>query len=302
MPLNAILQTAGRPLDVERLRAYRVPETRDRYDRRDSILYALGVGAGLSKLDETSLVFERDLLALPTMALVLGTPGFWPMDRASGLDWSRILHGEQSLRLHRPLQAEGEVIGRTTIAELADKGPGKPAMLRCTRELFDGATGAPIASLAEVWVIRGAGGFGGENIPISAPPTPVPDRQADAVIDLPTARNQAMLYRLTGDRNPLHVDPATAASVGFARPILHGLATMGVVGRALVHLCCGGDPRRLSGMALRFTAPVCPGDTIRTELWEEEGGRLRFRASVPERGLVVVDGGTAERDGSFNPS
>jgi acyl dehydratase len=295
--LHATTSATGGPLDVERLRAYRVADTRDRYDRRDTILYALGVGAGLSEQDDTDLVFERDLLALPTMALVLGTPGFWAMDRSSGLDWLQILHGEQSFRLHRPLEPEGDIFGCTTIGELSDKGVGKPAMLRCTRELTDGVTGAPVASLEEVWVLRGAGGFGGENVAVSERMAPVPDRPADASLDLPTGRNQALIYRLTGDRNHLHADPAIAALAGFDRPVLHGLATMGVVGRALVRLACDGDPRRLSAMRLRFTAPVWPGDTIRTEIWEEQG-LIRFRSSVPERGdVVVVDCGTAERDG-----
>jgi len=286
----------GVPLDVERLRAYRVPDSRDRYDPREAILYALGTGAGLGDIDETGFTFERTLAALPTMALVLGTPGFWLMDRALGLDWARVLHGEQSLRLHRPLEAQGDIRGVTTIGGLADKGPGLAALLHCQRELFDGVSGAPVATLEEVWVLRGAGGFGGENVPVSEPLPPLPTRAADAVLDLPTSRQQALLYRLTGDRNPLHVDAATARAAGFDRPILHGLATFGLVGRALIHLACGGDARRLSAMRLRFTAPVYPGDTVRTEMWEE-GGVLRFRALVPERGEVVIDGGIAERDG-----
>jgi acyl dehydratase len=294
--VSAALSSTSEPLDEARLRGFLVPETRDRYDRRDTILYALGVGAGLSDLDETALVFERDLLALPTMALVLGTPGFWLMDRATGLDWPRILHGEQSLRLFRPLPPEGDVIGRTTIAEVSDKGPGKPAMLRCTRELSDGVTGVRIAALDEIWVLRGAGGFGGDNIALSPVSPPLPDRAPDAALALPTTRNQAMLYRLTGDRNPVHVDPGIAAAGGFERPILHGLATMGLVARALVRLACDGDPRRLSAMRLRFTAPVFPGDVILTELWEEERA-LRFRARVPARGVTVIDGGSATRDG-----
>ena len=283
------------PLDETRLRAYRVPDSQDRYDRRDTILYALGVGAGLTGLDETRLVFERELLALPTMALVLGTPGFWLMDRTTGLDWPRVLHGEQSFRLLRPLPPEGEIVGRTTIGALSDKGPGKPAMLRCTRELSDAASGRPVAVLDEIWILRGAGGFGGENIALSPPRPSLPDRAPDLKLALPTVRNQAMLYRLTGDRNPLHIDPGSAAAGGFDRPILHGLATMGVVARALVHLACGGDPRRLSAMRLRFTSPVYPGDVILTELWDE-GRTLRFRASVPARGVTVVDGGSATRD------
>ncbi len=284
------------PLDVARLRAYHVPPARDRYDRRETILYALGAGAGLAELDETHILWERDLVALPTLALVLGTPGFWPMDPASGLDWTMILHGEQSLRLYRPFEPEGDVAGATTIGRMRDKGAGRPAMLTTTRELTDGATGARIASLEELWVIRGAGGFGGEDVSISLPLPAMPGRPSDDALDLPTAPNQAALYRLMGDRNPLHVDVATARAAGLDRPILHGLATMGLVGRALIHLACAGDPRRLSAMRLRFTAPVIPGDTIRTEIWDEGDGMFRFRASVPARDALVVDCGVAERD------
>jgi len=123
----------------------------------------------------------------------------------------------------------------------------------------------------------------------------MPSRAPDATLDLPTSRQQAMLYRLSGDRNPLHVEPETARMAGFDRPILHGLSTMGLAGRAIVHLCCGGDPARLSFLAVRFTAPVIPGDMIRTEIWRE-GEEVLFRALVPERGEVVIDGGRAMID------
>lgn len=122
----------------------------------------------------------------------------------------------------------------------------------------------------------------------------------DRTLDLPTARNQAMLYRLSGDRNPLHIDPATAAKAGFDRPILHGLSTFGLTARALAHLCCGGDPTRLSSLAARFTAPVLPGDTIRTEIWNGPGP-IRFRARVPERGATVIDEGEATIDAFCAP-
>jgi acyl dehydratase len=286
----------SKAFDPARLRAYQVPECRHRYAAKDTILYALGVGAGLGGLDERRFIYEQGLVALPTMALVLGTPGFWPMDPALGLDWPQILHGEQSLRLHRPLAPEGDIVGRTTIGPLADKGPGRPAVLRCDRELTDGVTGAAVATLEEVWILRGAGGFGGENVAVGVPAPPMPSRAPDATLDLPTFPQQAALYRLTGDRNPLHVDPDVAALGGFDQPILHGLASFGLVARALVALACAGDATRLSAMRVRFTAPVLPGDVIRTELWHE-AGTLRFRGTVPARGVLVLDGGVAELDG-----
>jgi acyl dehydratase len=276
----------------DRLRAHRVPDVRSRWDVRDAIRYALGVGAALSDIDETQFVFEDGLVALPTMALTLGTPGFWLMEPELGLDWPQILHGEQSLKLRRPLPAESELIGKTWIGPLSDKGVGKPALLHCIRHLYDPASKELIAEMEELWVLRDAGGFGGRNIPLGVGLDAMPEGAPDAALILPTARNQAALYRLTGDRNPLHILPDVAAKGGFERPILHGLATMGVIARALIQMRCGGDATRLTAMKLRFTAPIYPGDEVVTEIWDADD-TIRFRATVPARGVVVVDCGSA---------
>lgn len=282
-------------LNVEQLDRFRIPEAQDACDPRSAILYALGVGAGLGSIDEQHLVFERELAVLPTMALVLGTPGFWPMASELGWDWPRILHGEQTLKLFRPLELGQLVNGRIEITGLADKGAGKPALVQAKRTLTT-PTDRVIAEMEEVWVLRGAGGFGGPRNLNAAEAVSMPDRRADAFLDLPTAANQAMLYRLTGDRNPLHIDQGTAAAAGFERPILHGLATMGLVGRALTHICCGGDPTGLTEMRVRFTAPVWPGETVRTEIWRQ-GDDITFRAIVPGRNDVVIDSGYAHVGG-----
>ncbi len=282
-------------LDVERLQRYKVPEAHDLYDARDTILYALGTGAGLSShVDDLGFVFERHLKALPSMAFVLGTPGFWLMDPAAGLDWPRILHGEQSLVLHRPLQAQGEIIGTTRIGDIADKGPGKPALFRVHRTLTD-TSGALVAELSEVWVLRDAGGFGGERTLAGPPPVVMPDTAATHSLALPTSPQQALLYRLSGDRNPLHVEAETARIGGFDRPILHGLSTLGLAARALIHQHCAGDPMRLSSLSARFTAPVFPGETIATQSWQV-GEDIMFRAIATERDVVVLDGGSATID------
>jgi len=280
------------PLDVEKLRSYAIPQTRDDYDPRDVILYALGVGAGLSEdIDETAFLFERQLQALPTMALVLGTPGFWAMDPRSGLDWINILHGEQRLKIHVALDPHGTLIGDTVVTDIADKGPGKPAMLRATKRVTSPG-GTLVAEATETWFIRGAGGFGGpRDLPGEALPN-VPERAPDYEIALPTTRAQAATYRLSGDRNPLHIDPLTARSTGLDRPILHGLASMGLVGRALIHACGAGDASSLREINLRFTAPVYPGDTIRTHIWRQ-GDNWHFRADAIERGVRVIDNGVA---------
>jgi acyl dehydratase len=280
-------------LDHETLLAYTIPVARDDYDPRDVILYALGVGAGLSAdIDETGFLFERQLQALPTMALVLGTPGFWPMDPKSGLDWLNILHGEQRLTLLAPLDTDGTLIGETRVTDLADKGPGNAALVRAAKQIRTPG-GILVAETSETWVVRGAGGFGGaRDLPGAALP-PVPQHDPDFEIVLPTSRAQAATYRLSGDRNPLHIDPVTAHAAGLDRPILHGLSTMGVVARALIHVCCGGNAAALREIALRFTAPVYPGETIRTQIWQD-GTTLQFRADVVERNLRVIDNGLAE--------
>lgn len=282
------------PLDAAKLLAHRIPQTRDEYDPRDAIIYALGVGAGLSpEVDELRFLYERRLQVMPTMALVLGTPGFWPMDPASGLDWLNILHGEQRLRLLRPLDPTDTLTGDTRVTHLADKGAGKAAMVRAVKQLKS-TSGTLVAEATETWVVRGAGGFGGERDLPGDPLPPVPERAADVILDLPTSLAQAATYRLSGDRNPLHIDSAYATRAGFERPILHGLSSLGVAARALIHGAAGGDASRLSSIAARFTAPVFPGDTIRAELWIE-GSQVHFRASV--RNAIVIDHGLAELDG-----
>jgi len=279
-----------RPLALEQLRSYRVPEVRQAYGPKDVRLYAVGVGAGLADFDELRFVYEAGLIPLPTMALVLGTPGFWAINPGSGIDPDSVLHGEQSMRLFRPLEVQGEVVGRTRISRVSDKGTGRAALLQINRELTDARTGEAIATLEDIWVLQGAGGFGGTNVPVGEAAPEVPQRPADVSQLLPTAINQALIYRLSGDYNPLHVDPRAAARSGFARPILHGLATAGIVGRALVRLCCGNDPARLSALRYRFTAPVWPGDAILVEAWASGDGCHVFRASVPARDVVVTTG------------
>jgi acyl dehydratase len=288
------------PLNVEKLRGYAIPQATDDYDPRDAIIYALGVGAGLDPtLNERDLLYERQLQVLPTMALVLGSPGFWPMDPRCGLDWINILHGEQRLTLFQPLNPAGTLIGETSITDIADKGTGKAALVRGVKTLKT-LSGSMVAEATETWVVRGAGGFGGERaLPGEALP-PVPDRSPDFVVTLPTTITQASTYRLSGDRNPLHIDSETAKRAGLDRPILHGLSTLGVAARALIHACNGGNAAQLSSIAARFTAPVYPGETITTEIWAMREA-LHFRSSVVERKMVVIDHGIATMDAFAEP-
>jgi acyl dehydratase len=280
------------PITYENLLHFPIPEIRQRLRWQDAALYALSLGCGQDPMDEAELRFVTEgaaMRALPTMAVVLGYPGFWLRDPATGVDALRLVHGEQAVTLHAPLPVEGEVIGRSRVTGIVDRGEGKGALLYSERVILDAATNEKLATLEQTTFLRGDGGFGGPSGPVKKP-APEPEGAAPITLDLATRPEMALLYRLNGDHNPLHSDPAVAAKAGFPRPILHGLATFGVVGRALLRAVCGGDPARFGRMECRFSAPVFPGETIRTEIWPQEGGAA-FRARVLERNVVVVGNG-----------
>lgn len=281
------------PIDYDKLRNWPFPDLEHSYTERDTMLYALGVGCGHDPLDPADLrhVYEDGLRALPTMAVVLGYPGFWLKDPATGVDWRKVLHGEQGLILHRPLPAAATVIGRSRVTGIVDKGAGKGALLFSERDVIDKADGALLCTVTSTTFMRGEGGFGGPAGPTPAP-HPMPDGDPALVVELPTLPQAALIYRLSGDFNPLHADPAVARAVGFDRPILHGLATYGVAGRAILKACCDGDPARLKRLDVRFSAPVYPGETIRTEIWTD-GTTVSFRCHAVERDTVILNNGLA---------
>jgi acyl dehydratase len=281
------------PLDPHKLLNWQLPEIEHTYTEKDTILYALGLGCGADPEapDDLRFVFEKGLLALPTMAVVLAYPGNWLASEESTVDYGKVLHGEQSLTLHRPIPPAGTVVGHGRVLDLLDKGREKGAVLYSERTVVDKATGAPIATMTSTTMLRGDGGWGGKSGPQPAPHR-LPETAPATAVDIRTHANWPLIYRLSGDRNPLHADPEVAARVGFRMPILHGLLTFGVAGRALVAAACGGDPARLKSMQVRFSSPVYPGETIRTELWRE-GERVSFRCRVVERDVVVLSSGLA---------
>ena len=280
-------------IDPARLLATRLPAVRQRLTRRDTILYALSIGLGQDPADARQLDYvdhHRALRPMPSMAVVLGQPGFWLADPQTGVDAVRLVHGEQWIEWHAPLPVEGEMIGETRVTGLIDKGPGRGALLFTEKRLTSTASGALLAVTGATTFLRGDGGFGGPT-GTTPPPHPMPATPPDDRIDLPTRPEQALLYRLNGDDNPLHADPEVAARAGFPRPILHGLCTLGIVMHALLRARgYDGNPRRLQ---LRFSAPVLPGETVRTELWADGS----FRARVVERDAVVIDHGHVTWDG-----
>jgi acyl dehydratase len=282
------------PIDYARLLNLEIPEVEHSYTTRDTMLYALGIGLGCDPMDVQQLdfVYEKSLKVLPTQAAVLAHPGFWLRDLDTGIDWMKLVHGEQGLVLHKPLQPSGTVVSRSRVVEIIDKGPGRGALVYSERVLFDKASGDKIATVLQNTFCRGDGGFGGPERP-QPPVHAIPDRAPDRLCDLPTAPQAALVYRLSGDYNPLHADPAVALAAGFNRPILHGLATFGVAGHAIVQSVCGYRPEIVRSIHARFTAPVHPGETFRTEIWLD-GQVVSFQVRSLERNVLAVSNGRAE--------
>jgi len=278
-------------IDYQKLLDLQIPDTKQSYTHKDSILYALSLGYACDPLDakQLPLVYEENLHAVPTMGVVLAHPGYWPRTMDTGLDWVRIVHAEQALTLHQPLPAEACVIGKSRVVEIIDKGADKGALITYERRILDAANGDPLCTITQTMLARGDGGFGGPQRSVSPPPS-VPERAADYVIDLPTNANMALLYRLNGDWNPLHADPEVARKAGFERPILHGLATWGVAGRAIMQAACGYDGRLIESIFGRFTAPAYPGETFRTEIWID-AQIVSFRVRAVERDVLVINNG-----------
>ena len=283
-------------IDTNRLLNWAFDERVQTYTERDTILYALSVGLGGDPLDPSQLkfVYERDLAALPTMAMILGWPGLWFSDPATGIDAANVVNGGQELVLHAPIPVSGTVRSQTRVTGLIDRGAGRGAIIQLERMITDQANGTHMATVRTTLICRNDGGFDGPTGEAPAAPK-FPERQPDHVVELPTLLQAHLLYRLNGDHHPLHVDPAFARSVGFARPILHGLGTFGVAGHALLKAACGYEPRRLTAMGARFSAPFYPGETLSVEIWQD-GSKLVYRAWVRARNAKVLDSGHATVD------
>jgi acyl dehydratase len=274
-------------IDPDRLFGLEFPEIRHAFTRRDTMLYALGVGVGCDPLDPWQLrfVYEPDLVALPTMAVTLAYPGYWYRDLDTGLDHQRTVHASERITIHSALPIEGEVVARPRVIEVIDKGKERGALVVSERDIRDSATGALIATVRQTAMCRGDGGFSGAPQKKEGA-TALPARRPDRALTLPTSPRAALIYRLSGDPNPLHVDPEFARAAGFPRPVLHGLATMGLICHAAVGEALDGAPERLRTMDCRFTAPVYPGNAIGCDFWRMELGWI-FRASVGGRPVAL---------------
>lgn len=282
-------------ISPRRLLSREFPSIEHCYTLRDVQLYALGVGFGADPMDVGQLPFVyegadgQSLKVLPTFVNVLAYPGFWARESDTGIDWRRLVHAEQAISIHAPLPPAGRVSARNSISGLWDKGAGKGALLQQTREIIDVDTGTLLATVVQLSLLRGDGGFGAGSSD-GSPPAPhvMPERAPDYVCDLSTLPQAALIYRLSGDLNPLHANPEVARTAGFERPILHGMALMGVAAHAVLRTLAGYDCGRFAGMRVRFTSPALPGDTMRTEMWVD-GSRVSLRTTAIERQVTVLN-------------
>ena len=271
------------------------------YSDKDVMLYALGVGLGRDPMNEDELpfVYEKGLKVVPTASTVLAAAGGRPArgadqveqkpgHRPSQINFLMVVHGEQKVELHRPLPTSGTFTAQGRTIGAFDKGKDKGAVI-VNETIWTDEAGEKVATLTGSTFARGDGGFGG---PTEGQPEPheVPSRKADLSVDIATREDQALLYRLNGDRNPLHSDPESARRSGFPRPILHGLCTYGITCRAVLQAITGYDPDQIMSHQVRFSAPVFPGDTITVDLWKDSQV-ISFEARVKERNATVIKNG-----------
>ncbi|HKT75936.1 MAG TPA: MaoC/PaaZ C-terminal domain-containing protein [Sphingobium sp.] len=285
-------------LDYDAVKGFEFRKDPTRYGSRDAILYALALGYGEDPLDERQLryVTEEEQRVAPTMPVVFCHPGMWIKEPRLGLDWRRFVHMGQRLTLEAPLASEGAIVSHTYNAVVADRGEGRGAVIVQRREMSDAASGQRVAVIESTYLARGDGGFSGAD----GRSDPLPEASAAAVpagptlvMEMATSPQAALLYRLSGDMNPLHSSPAAAKAAGFDRPILHGLCTFGVAARAVLAAFCDYDGTRLKDIQARFSAPVLPGEAIRFAMTPGEGGAVHFEASVPARDVTVLKDGLA---------
>lgn len=278
-------------LSAQSILDFPVPQATHVVTARDAILYALSVGYGTNPLDENALnyVYERDLVTAPTLANIVAHPGPWMQQ--TGVDWARLVHSEHRLTIHRPVPLDVPLISRSRVLSVVDRGIEKGMFVSFERLIVTKDGDEPIATIVQTNACRGDGGCGSAG---SAPDplSKVPDREPDLEFHLGIPGNAALLYRLNGDLNPLHIDPQAAGRSGFDRPILHGLCSFGYAGYAIVAAIDPGMTVGLRAIAARFSAPVFPGETITLQMWRNDA-EIRFRGIVASRGTIILDNGVA---------
>lgn len=279
------------PLNAQAILAHPFDTYEQVINDKDAMLFALSIGLGRDPMDEGELryVYEEGLKVFPTLPIVLGHPGPWMADPKFGINRQMLVHGTQRLEVLGELVPGVPFMASNRVLQLVDKGAESGAIIITERTLVDKSSGKPLARIESGTFCRADGGFGGQR-QLARDFRAVPSRDPDQSIEMATELNQALWYRLNGDRNPLHASPAFAAKAGFPRPILHGLCTYSVAAHGLMKLYPGAALRM---MECRFSKPVYPGEALRVDAWNEPGG-VAFRVRVEARDMVVLDRGFAE--------
>ena len=270
-----------------------------RYDDRLPLLYALAIGLGRDPRNQKELPFVSEqnwnpdtIKTLPTMATVLPTAKLRLIE--AGINYDMVLHGEQRVQIHRPLPAQADLVSSAQITDVLDKGEGKGAIIYSETEVRLAKTDELLVTTGATIFARGDGGFSKGTVPSRSGKTPsltrVPTREPDHIERVMTRQDQALLYRLCGDRNPLHADPELARRVGFDRPILHGLCSFGIACQSIVTTQCDYDPSTIRRFEARFTAPVLPGETLATDIWRD-GQNIHFRVRSEDQNTVIINHG-----------
>lgn len=264
-----------------------LPETTFEYTERDVMLYALGVGA---TADELSFVYEKNLQTLPTFGVIPAFPSLGGIGKYMEFNPMMLLHGEQSITLNGPIPTSGKLTTGGRITGIYDKGSG--ALVSISVDTKDESGNVLFTNTSSIF-LRGEGGFGGERGPSASKKNLPPEREPDHTVEYKTSTDQAAIYRLSGDRNPLHIDPEFAKLGGFDKPIIHGLCTFGYVGRAVLQAVCDGDPAKLKSFEVRFSGVAFPGETIVTQMWNDSDGKVLIQATTAERGEPVISNASA---------
>jgi len=276
-------------IDYEKIMSLQTKDQEFSYSDRETMLYGLGIGFANDPLNEEELkfVYERDIKTVPSMATVISW-GAGNM-RESGINYLLVLHGEQRLKMYEPLPYAADILVDSSVKGVFDKGKEKGALIITETDIKLKDSGKLLCTLGSTTFARGDGGFGG---PSEGAPEPhlIPERDADDEFESETQPNQALIYRLSGDRNPLHSDPEIAKAAGFDVPILHGLCTYGTACRTIITNVCNYDSSLIEEFNVRFSSPVYPGEKISTEIWRE-GNVISFRCWVRERDVMVLNNG-----------
>jgi len=284
------------PINREFILDWQMEPVIESYTDKDAMFYALSLGIGSNPLDPHQLqyVYEDGLKIFPTFPVVLCSPQGWALNKEAGLNYRMMVHSEQTLKIHKPLPSAGTLKGVTRVVDVIDKGAERGALVYLSREIYDTANGDHLATVGGTAFARADGGFGGPSGPVIEPHR-MPERPPELVQEVTTSPQMALLYRLNGDRNPIHASPEIARSAKFPRPILHGMATYAVSAGALLNAYADGRPEALRELNARFSKPLFPGEKLSVESWRD-GQQISFRVRVAERDVTVLDNGYAVLD------